>query len=225
MLEEGAFKPIVLDSTPAALSAGWRCMELGYDFRWAPFSLPSLTSPSGKPIPSSRGELRPDSGRAGVYLRRRDPRGAGLRPSLRVSSVKGIGYRSGDAPGRTPNLPHRLSVPGCPGRTRWVTTVGPVANHAVGPGMPRADAEVDDGPRDLRAESTSIRHLMTHFPKSPYCPFLLSSSLAPRSCWPSRGRLGCRSSRDSSAMSSRATTSSSSEPITTTSTEMTAERR
>ena len=50
-LEEGAFRPIVLSDTPAALSAGWRCMELGYSFSWPAFSTPTLTSPSGVDIP------------------------------------------------------------------------------------------------------------------------------------------------------------------------------
>ena len=27
-------KPYVLDGSPALLSVGWRCMELGYDFWW-----------------------------------------------------------------------------------------------------------------------------------------------------------------------------------------------
>ena len=51
VLEERAFKPMVLNETPAALSAGWRCMELGYDFHWPAFSEPRLTAPSGESIP------------------------------------------------------------------------------------------------------------------------------------------------------------------------------
>ena len=50
MLEEKAFKPAVLDATPAALSAGWRCMELGYEFHWKPYQPPILIYPSGKQI-------------------------------------------------------------------------------------------------------------------------------------------------------------------------------
>ena len=48
MLEEKAFKPAMLDSTPAALSARWRCMELGYEFHWKPYQPPILIYPSGK---------------------------------------------------------------------------------------------------------------------------------------------------------------------------------
>ena len=51
MPEERAFKPMVLTETPAALSAGWRCMELGYDFHWPAFSEPRLIAPSGASIP------------------------------------------------------------------------------------------------------------------------------------------------------------------------------
>ena len=48
MLGEKAFKPAVLDSTPPALSAGRRCIELGYEFRRKPFQQPVLPYPSGK---------------------------------------------------------------------------------------------------------------------------------------------------------------------------------
>ncbi len=40
-------KPYVLDGSPALLSVGWRCMELGYDFWWPAFRAPIVTTPSG----------------------------------------------------------------------------------------------------------------------------------------------------------------------------------
>ena len=40
-------KPFVLDGSPAVLSVGWRCMELGYDFWWPAFKRPIITLPSG----------------------------------------------------------------------------------------------------------------------------------------------------------------------------------
>ena len=49
-LEEKAIRPIVMDSSPALLSAGWRCMELGYEFHWRPYSTPVLTTPSGRRV-------------------------------------------------------------------------------------------------------------------------------------------------------------------------------
>ena len=49
-LEEKALRPIVMESSPAALSAGWRCMELGYEFQWKPYSLPFIITPSGRHV-------------------------------------------------------------------------------------------------------------------------------------------------------------------------------
>jgi hypothetical protein len=59
MLRLSAFgevcRPLVLEgpkeSTPAILSVGWRCIELGYDFHWPPFGTPVFTLPSGQKVP------------------------------------------------------------------------------------------------------------------------------------------------------------------------------
>ena len=43
-------KPFVLESTPSVLTVGWRCMELGYEFRWPARSAPTFTCPDGRII-------------------------------------------------------------------------------------------------------------------------------------------------------------------------------
>ena len=43
-------KPFVLESTPSVLTVGWRCMELGYEFRWPARSAPIFTCPDGRII-------------------------------------------------------------------------------------------------------------------------------------------------------------------------------
>ena len=40
--------PLLLDSTPAVLSVGLRCMELGYNFHWPNKKNPYFILPSGK---------------------------------------------------------------------------------------------------------------------------------------------------------------------------------
>ena len=44
-------KPLILKSTPAVLSIGMRCNDLGYWFEWQPFQLPRLWKPDGTEIP------------------------------------------------------------------------------------------------------------------------------------------------------------------------------
>ena len=45
-----AIRPYVLETTPNVLSIGRRCMELGYEFHWKKYSLPTFTLPCGKKI-------------------------------------------------------------------------------------------------------------------------------------------------------------------------------
>ena len=42
--------PLILNSTPAVLSIGRRCMEQGYRFVWEPHSPPYLETPAGRTI-------------------------------------------------------------------------------------------------------------------------------------------------------------------------------
>ena len=44
------YEPHVLESTPAVLSVGKRCMEEGWTFVWNPWKKPLLISPAGKKI-------------------------------------------------------------------------------------------------------------------------------------------------------------------------------
>ena len=44
-------KPLILKNTPAVLSLGMRCLELGYWFQWLPFEMPRLWKPDGAEIP------------------------------------------------------------------------------------------------------------------------------------------------------------------------------
>jgi hypothetical protein len=43
-------KPYVVQSSPAVLSIGWRCLELGYSFYWQAGKMPMLVCPDGETI-------------------------------------------------------------------------------------------------------------------------------------------------------------------------------
>ena len=43
-------KPYVVRSSPAVLSIGWRCLELGYSFYWQAGKMPVLVCPDGEVI-------------------------------------------------------------------------------------------------------------------------------------------------------------------------------
>ena len=40
-------RPLILKNTPAVLSLGMRCLELGFWFQWLPFEMPRLLKPDG----------------------------------------------------------------------------------------------------------------------------------------------------------------------------------
>ena len=44
-------EPLVLPDTPAVLSIGRRCMQMGYGFYWHPGQNPFLVTPDGNVIP------------------------------------------------------------------------------------------------------------------------------------------------------------------------------
>ena len=47
----GTVEPLVMENTPDVLTIGRRCVELGWSFWWAPYSLhPTLTTKEGKKI-------------------------------------------------------------------------------------------------------------------------------------------------------------------------------
>ena len=43
-------RPMLVDSSPAALGTGYRCMAQGYGFYWPPYQSPIMITPAGKVI-------------------------------------------------------------------------------------------------------------------------------------------------------------------------------
>ena len=179
---------LVLPSTPSVLSIGKRCMREGYHFEWKPYSPPTLITPSGLVIELVVEEDVP-------YL---------ASNALNGNRVVGPGVAPGDAhaPAGTatlslgeplpavpgidkPEVPHEIVAPPAP-------VSGGVASgdaHGDGGGAAPGGASDDDdgaddvgGPRNLKAEAISLRHLMTHMPKNPWCPACQRAKMQRRSC-------------------------------------------
>ena len=46
----GDIDAVLLSNTPAVISVGKRCMEMGYGFRWDPYQAPVITHPNGTQV-------------------------------------------------------------------------------------------------------------------------------------------------------------------------------
>ncbi|CAE7620794.1 JNK, partial [Symbiodinium sp. CCMP2592] len=158
----------VLESTPSLLSLGKRCKELGYRFIWEPFCDPIFFDPKGK-------RLKVDVINNIPYLAPSETEVVAGRPDLpRVypalpapiivhEKVVAAGEEPGselDAVGELDlDMPNAKSVQkSAPDDNKKVPDKGKPQSP---PDEPRA--------RDLKDEAKSIRHLMTHLPKNPYC--------------------------------------------------------
>ena len=157
----------MLESTPSVLSLGKRCKELGYRFIWEPYCDPIFCDPKGKRIKIDVINI----------------------PYLSPSETAVIAGRP-DLPRVYPTLPAPIVV------HEKVVAVGEshqgendevgelvldMPREAGGEAQPPADVSgqkfKQKGPpsppepraRDLKADAKSIRHLMTHLPKNPYC--------------------------------------------------------
>ena len=135
--------PWILDDTPNVLSVGRRCQEEGWAFYWPPYSAnPIFIDPQGrKHILESEGFV--------PYLRPR-------MPVIAAAVMQAGGGTSGAA-------------------TSAVCCAMPAAPAGQASGEESDGEEIDEYDhrgmceRDLREEAVSIAHLMTHFPKNPFC--------------------------------------------------------
>ena len=157
----------VLISTPAVLSVGLRCMELGYSFYWPKGENPYFIHPDGSYIYFRVIDYIP-------YLRAGDPYCQPVQPKARK---------------HYPALPAEGGGPGPPGDPQphqgSGSQSGPpdARDDALEPnaGLEIPDpAEIDTIEeadeilpermrRDLRAEANSEYHLLRHKPSNPYC--------------------------------------------------------
>ncbi len=153
-LQETA-SPLLLDATPAVLSVGLRCMELGYSFHWPNKENPYFILPSGK-----RYTMRVD--RNVPYLCRCEAPACvctiGRRTAAPVE-VKPPPVEQAEAqPAHASASSHGPGVASSSANDAVVEVVAP-------PPIPLLGGRVD-----RRREAESLEHQMTHQPKNKYCP-------------------------------------------------------
>ena len=158
----------MLESTPSLLTLGKRCKELGYRFLWEPFCDPKFYDPKGKSVKVdvinnipylSPSETEVVAGRSDL------PRVYPALPAPIVvhEKVVDVGESQRDEADALGELD--LDMPQEASRSSRSRGDGAddVSKAKGPPPSPEPQA------RDLRAEAKSIRHLMTHLPKNPYC--------------------------------------------------------
>jgi hypothetical protein len=192
-LQVGSFggievEPLLLPSTPPVLSVGKRCMEEGYTFVWPAGKNPFMIGPNQERFDLEVKDFVP-------YLLD-GPEQYQERESAPVITFIGDRLGSGSP---VPALPSAGSPAG------GDETDGDAADDEFSDDEPLTEDEALVEPsRDLRAEATSLSHLLTHMPKKPYCPSCV------RAKW-QRARAGGASEKRAK---SRKSSAKSSPPIT-----------
>ena len=157
--------PLLIDSTsPAALSIGRRCMELGYGFYWPPRGKPKLVDPSGRNVPMEVHHFCPyiiDHSRVRSNSARR-----AAAPATSSSSSTGPlpdGYNENDD--------QTERVVEVPIKPKQITTVKPelVVNGDKGEKENPEEREQDEGHSEREPESMDS-HLLDHSHKRKDCP-------------------------------------------------------
>ena len=181
--------PLVLDSTPNVLSIGRRVVQQGYDWHWKGYTLtPWMVHPTtGEHIKLRVEDFCP-------YL---DDDGSTYPAALvnhaaAVCSVVKCVSAPAPVAGTTtadPELETPVAVPGGgveyggsssssdPAPSATPASGSPIIEPASSASKPASGESVppppppvgEKSPRDLKAEATSITHLLTHTPRNPYC--------------------------------------------------------
>ena len=172
----------VLENTPSLLSLGKRCMEDGYRFSWDPYQIPRLFDPKGREIklelinnipyllPTETQIVSANTGHHKFYS-------AFPAPIVVHEKVVAAGSDDeNDLIAEFPSLAQDGDDPvdiGEPASSSHVPVAKAKAKAKVKAKAKAAPKAESSHPpvveRDLRAEAKSLKHLMTHLPKNPYC--------------------------------------------------------
>ena len=154
----------MMEQTPAVLSIGRRCMQQGYSFHWPASKSPYFVKPGGEKIVCDVHAFVP-------YVRHREPTWA-----ERAAAAPAV---SDPTSGSFAKRARFGEVPVAVGGGNAPATPGPTEPSAVtsGSGAPPPDVTVEEGvpddePKGLPntpKEAKTIRHLLTHLPKSSRC--------------------------------------------------------
>ena len=166
--------PLVLLNTPAVVSIGLICMEQGGKFEWLPGQTPTLTLRDGRVVRFTVEHNVPymldvtynpeptvyadGSSAPAKAVKTKIDKLLKPKPSKGKYASKAVD-KEGDASGNA-DEPPEVEIPQDVGDPPEITD----------PEVLCQLAPLSDGKRrDLWRESKSIRHLMTHLPKNPYC--------------------------------------------------------
>jgi len=155
----GDIDAVLLSNTPAVISVGKRCMEMGYGFHWEPYQAPTITHPDGTKVQcvvenncpyvvEEGGVMCPNitGGTSSTSSSSRDP---GLRDDDQVLAARG-----------NPSL-----IEGASAAPSILDSTPKTDDKDVG----SLTANKDNIPL-MQLEAMLTHHLLTHTPKSPYCP-------------------------------------------------------
>ena len=158
-------EPLLLKSTPAVLSVGTRCMHRGYGFWWPPYEAPIWY------LPNDGGSIR--------LTVRNDC------PYLDVGDEACPASYGGSSASTDVAIPPPPKVEQVPANSAGQPVAEGSKSRRKKP--LQADTPVHlDGTVDLRAEANSIRHLMRHYPKNPYCDACQRARIQTKGCYKKR---------------------------------------
>ena len=151
--------PYVLEDTPAVISVGRRCVDQNWDFVWKGSKDPYFKKPDGTKIKLNVKDYVP-------YL-----------PSKSGFALAAIGHPFQDPEDASGNgmpnafIPRENAIPAMPGEAPLVIDPGgadDIVEEITHP-PPAIPESTGRGEKALRDEACSLRHLMHHTPKNPYC--------------------------------------------------------
>ena len=147
--------PLLLDSTPAVLSVGLRCMELGYSFHWPKNQNPYFITPTGHRL-----KLRVDQNVP--YL-------CPCKAPACVCTVGSVGI-SAPTEAKPPPVVSKVQPAQASSSSKGPSIVSPELDGEIVEAVAEPPIPLVGGRRDRRLEASSVEHLMTHSPKNKHCP-------------------------------------------------------
>ena len=203
--------PYLVESTPAVLSVGMRCVDDGYDFVWRGSKKqdPYFLKPNGERIYLKVNDYVPYLTNEGSKIGVSAPafKGAIVKPRDAVPSVDKSdevleaaekieeGMYEPSAAGQTPDIEELQGDEplerGYVEAPREGESFEPSFEKSVGSSSSVLDVDVkakrDLGEKALRKEAQSKGHSLTHLPKNPYCDVCTKAKMIKR---PSRAKGG-----------------------------------
>jgi len=177
--------PLLLPNTPPVLSLGKRCMEEGYGFYWRPGQQPILVTPAGKKISLEVNDNvpylsdGPEQLLAMPAASSSDPPPPSGAPGRHGREAADEWWQDWDGMEDPPDWVVEFTELDAAERAQAREEAIEEVSDAESDGVSEALEAID---RDLVAEASSLKHLITHHPKNPHCPVCQRAKLTSRPC-------------------------------------------